>query len=144
MKQIIAMLAGLAITMGAMAYPIHGGGIGRGGASHTVVVVRPSYYGGFGYRPLYSSWGYNSLYSPYYGYGYAPRPSKLDLNIAQINNDYSEQIADVRHDKSLSGSERRSQIRDLRHDRDNSVIEAKRDYYQPRRQATNNDGDLIQ
>lgn len=144
MKQIIALMTGLVLTAGAMAYPVHGGGIGRGPIGHTVIVARPAFYGGFGYRPFYSTyWGYNSLYAPYYGYGYAARPSKLDLKVEEINNDYQQQIADVRHDKSLSGSERRSQIRDLKHDRESSIITAKQNYYHPRRQSAPQKDDLI-
>lgn len=128
MKQIIAILAVLAITTGAMAAP----GASFHPAPRPVVIVHQPYYGGFGYRPY---WGYNALYNPYYGYGYgyryAVRPSKLDLNIEEINNDYSDQISDVRHDKSISGSERRSQIRDLRHERNDRIIQAKKDYYHP-------------
>ena len=130
MKHIIAMLSILAITTGVMAAP----GAGRiiRPASRSVVIFHQPYYGGFGYRPYYSPWGYNAFYNPYgYGYRYAPRPSKLDLNIEEISNDYSEQISDVRHDNSISGSERRSQIRNLRHERDGRIIQAKKDYYHP-------------
>ncbi len=110
-----------------------------GGAPAKVIVAHPytfhSY--GFGYYPY--RFGYSPFYSPYIGnnafyypYGYRPAPSKLDLEISEINNDYHHQIADVRHDKTLSKADRKQKIRDLRHDRENSVIEAKEKYYQPK------------
>ena len=109
------------------------GGI-RGGAPAKVIVVRPAYnYGyyrpyGFGYySPFYSPYyAYNPFYSPY---GYQRYESKLDLEIEQINNDYQHQIADARHDETLTKAGRKQKIRDLRHERENSIIEAKKGYY---------------
>ena len=106
---------------------------GRIGGVSKVIVVRPhaynSYGFGFGYNPFYSPfYSYNPYYSPFAYRQQAP-PSKLDLAIEEINNNFHHDIADVRHDKSLSGDERRQQIRDLRHEKENSITDAKKDYY---------------
>ena len=109
---------------------VNGGKIG-GGASK-VIVVRPQAYNsyGFGYNRFYSPfYAYNPFYSPF-AYRQQEQPSKLDLAIEEINNDFRHDIADVRHDKSLAGNERKQKIRDLRHEKENSIIDAKKEYYQ--------------
>jgi len=132
MKNIIMMIVGVGLTLGAAAsQPKVGNGGKPGRIPSKVIVVRPYAY--YPYR-----FGYNPFFTPYYGYGsfYSPfafqqqQPSKLDLDIEQINNDYRHDIADVRHDETLSKAERRQKIRDLRHERDNSIIETKKEYYQ--------------
>lgn len=104
-----------------------------------VVYVRP--YGGYGFG--YNPWFYGSLgYGyPYYGYpGYYYRhPSKLDRQIINIEQDFSDRIQSVRLDRSLTGKERRQQIRELRHERRQAVYDAKRNYYkQPYNNNYNN------
>ncbi len=79
------------------------------------------YYPYFGMYPYY---GYPNYYSPY-----GNRPSKLDLQIANIKHDYEDRIASVRMDKTLSGKERREKIRALRNERDNVIDAARRNYY---------------
>ena len=75
---------------------------------------------------LYSPFGYN----PYYGYNSRSyRPSKLDVQIADIKNDYQDKIWSAKHDTSLSGKERRKVVHQLRSERDQAVIDAKRNYY---------------
>jgi len=136
MKNILMMILGLGLTLGATAAQpklANGGGRFIGGSRPAkVIVVRPSY----GYYP-YRFGYYNPFYSPFYGYGayYSPyafqrTPSKLDLEIDQINNDYHHEIAEVRHDKTLSKSERKDKIRDLRHEKQSSIIDAKKGYYE--------------
>lgn len=137
------MILGVGLTLGATAATpklASGRGLG-GGRPAKVIVVRPVYhsYGfyrpyGFGYSPFYSPYyAYNPFYSPF---GYQRYQSKLDLQIEQINNDYHHEIADVRHDKTLSKAERRQKIRDLRHEKANSIIDAKKDYYQSKAKDT--------
>ena len=130
------MMLGVGLALGASAATqpklASGSGIRRTPAK--VIVVRP-YYAfhpyRFGYNPFYSPfYGYNSLY--YSPFAYQHRPSKLDLEIEQITNDYHHEIADTRHDETLSKAERRQKIRDLRHEKANSIIEAKKGYYQSR------------
>ncbi len=81
---------------------------------------------GFGYNPFF----YGGIGYPYYGYpGYYNRPPKLDRNIMDIENDYSDRIKSARLDKSLTGHQRRQEIRELRRERKQAVYDAKRNYY---------------
>ena len=129
------ILLGVGLSLSALAGIPKVVGTGRPVGTHgtRVVVISPrGYYpyGGFGYgygyNPFFSAYGYNSFYSPYDVYQH--RPSKLDLEIQQISNDYRHDIADVRHDKTLSSTERKQAIRDLRHKKQNSIIDAQKKY----------------
>ena len=126
MKKIIVALI-LAITVQgafAMAPARIGGGFHGGGFYHprTTVVLG----GGF-YSPYYSPFGF------YYGYPYpyaAPyQPTKLDMQITDIKNDYADKIESVKLDKNLTGKERRAQVKEFKRERDRAVLEAKRNYY---------------
>lgn len=79
------------------------------------------------YYPYYYSPFYG--YPPYYGYGYSARPSKLDLQIQDIRNDYKDRIWSARHDDSLSRKARRQKVHELKHERDQEILQAKKDYY---------------
>jgi len=103
----------------------HGGGHGSFHGGTTVIVRGGGYYSPYGYSPFGMYYGY-----PYYPYGtVAARPSKLDLQVTDIKNDYADRIESVRLDNSLTGKQRRAQIRVFRHERDEAVLEAKRNYY---------------
>lgn len=128
MKTMIIALM-LAVTVG-VANAAPGGPGGHGG-----------FHGGFygGTRVIVTGGGfYNPYYSPfgmYYGYPYYPygavaaRPSKLDMQVADIKNDYADRIESVRLDRSLTGKERRVKIREFRRERDEAVLEARSNYY---------------
>ena len=97
------------------------------------------YRGGFYTRPRVSigigvpvaPFGYYGYpYGYPYGYGYRYRPSKLDLQIQEIQNDYAHRIYTVKHDKTIRRKERKRQIHELEHERDKAIIQAKRDYYE--------------
>lgn len=98
--------------------------VGRGGGG---------YYGGprvsvgFGYSPFYSPFYYPFGYP--YGYGYRNRPSKLDMQIQDIKNDYNDKIWSVKHDKTLTGKDRRHQVHLLKQERDHDIDDAKLNYY---------------
>lgn len=97
----------------------------RGGFYHGPRVIITT---GWGFYPpfypfYYPYWGY-----PPYGYGYAP-VSKLDMQIRDIRYDYSEKIASVKMDKSLTHKERRQKIREFKHERSMAIDDAKRNYY---------------
>jgi len=108
--------------------------------------VSAQYHGGYyyarprisigigGYLPVYPYYGFSPFYGyPPLGYGYRynrPVPSKLDLQIQEINNDYNHQIWEVRHDKSIKRKERKKQIHELEHDREKAIIQAKKAYYE--------------
>ncbi len=132
MKQVMVIMLMLGLTFSASAQ----GKTIRPHAFHArpkvIVVTPPAYYGlGYRYSPFYSP--YNSFYSPFYDPFYSPRvieriPSELQLKFNEIENDYSYKISTVRHDKSISGKDRRQQIRDLKHQRDQAIIDAKRNF----------------
>jgi len=81
------------------------------------------------------STGFYNPYFPYYGFygypyfNYAERPTRLDLKIEGIQNDYKEKIEAARHDKSVPRKERKENVRQLKHEREDAIIQAKRDYY---------------
>lgn len=114
---VVLVLAGLAFSASAQKY--------RRGGYH---VVRPRVIVGFGYSPFYSPY-----YNPYggypYGYGYAGRPSRLELEIEDIRIDYADRIHSVKMDKDITRRERRQRIRQLKTDRDREIVQAQRDYY---------------
>ena len=143
-KKLFILLFSLGLAYGASAQ--RGGFHGGGGV---VVVGRGGYYGGgwgypyggiglglgFGYP-----WGYPYgpyAYPPYY-YGYGAMPNQLELQVRDIRNDYDAQIKDVRHDKALSRKERRAKIDQLKTDRDNSIVQARHDYFYNSRRNYNN------
>jgi hypothetical protein len=108
---------------------------------HRGYYARPRVSIGIGaYVPVYPYYGYSPFYGyPPFGYGYGygygypyryTRPTKLDLQIQEIQNDYNHQIWEVRHDKSINRKERKRRVHDLQHDRDKEIIQAKRDYYE--------------
>lgn len=124
MKKLIAILVVTFLATGAFAQKgFHGGGV-------RIIAPRPIIAFG-AYSPFY--YGYNPFWGNPYGYGYNNgyyhRPTKLDLQIADIKNDYQQKISAARDDKSISRAERRQAVRDLKHDRDQVIIEARRDYY---------------
>jgi hypothetical protein len=81
------------------------------------------------------AWGpyYPYYYSPFYAYppayGYYARPSKLDLEIQDIRNDYQDRIWSARHDDSLTRKQKRQKVHELKHERDQEILNAKKDYY---------------
>ena len=96
--------------------------------THVAVGVGLGYgYGGWGpYSPFYSPW---YAYPPGYYYGRTARPSKLDLEIQDIQTDYKDRIWSARHDESLSRKERRHTVHDLKIERDKAILQTKKDYY---------------
>jgi len=122
MKKMIVIMAALVFTLSVSAQK-------RGGVyfrPRTHVVISG------GYSPYFYSPYYNPWYGPRYGYPMYHRPSKLDLQIADIKNDYSDRIWSVKHDKSMSGKERRQEVRRLRHERDKAITDAKINYHRRR------------
>jgi hypothetical protein len=87
--------------------------------------------GGYGYGPWAPYW-YNPWYAYPPGYYYNTRPSKLDLEIQDIQTEYKDRIWAARHDESLSRKERRKEVHDLKIERDKAILQAKKDYYKRR------------
>jgi hypothetical protein len=96
--------------------------------THVAVGVGLGYgYGGWGpYSPFYNPW---YAYPPGYYYGRTARPSKLDLEIQDIQTDYKDRIWSARHDENLSRKERRHTVHNLKIERDKAILQAKKDYY---------------
>jgi hypothetical protein len=84
---------------------------------------------GWGGPGFYRPWGYNPWYGYPPAYAYPSRPSKLDLEIQDIQNDYKDRIWSARHDESLSRKERRKLVHDLKYQRDKEILQTKKDYY---------------
>ena len=80
------------------------------------------------YQPYYSP--YRSR--PFYGTPGYIRPSRLDLEIADIKADYNDRIWSVRHDKSVSKSRRKAEIRRLKSERDRAIRDAQFSYHRRR------------
>ena len=117
---IILMATGLALSVSAQKSRY--GGRPYYGRSRVVIssgVYSPYFSYGYGYP----------FYSYPYDYYYGGRPTKLELKIEDIKNDYGDKIWSARHDKSLPGKERRKNVHLLKHERDQAIIQAKRDYY---------------
>lgn len=97
----------------------------------------PSYYPAYryyGYSPYfaYPLYGYGYPYGYSYPYGYQrsySRPTRLDLQIQDIRDDYNERIYQVKHDKNVKRKERKQLVHDLEIQRDKAIIQAQRDYY---------------
>lgn len=125
MKKIIVVLAVTFLATGAFAQKGPRGGV-RVIAPRPVLIVgaySPFYYG---YNP-YMGFGNPYVYNHFYN-----RPTKLDLQIADIKNDYQQKIKSAKSDNSISKAERKQVVRDLKHDRDQEIIEVKRNYYKMR------------
>lgn len=132
MKKIIAILLALAVVSGASAQRHVGGVRGgyRGGGTRVIVSAGGFYpfgaYYGFG---MPYGFGYGYPYGYPYGGGYGYRPSKLDLQIEDIKHDYADKIASARADDGLTRKERRNEVKALKRERDNTILQAKKDYY---------------
>ena len=95
-----------------------------------VVVVRsyPPFSPYFGYGR--SFYGYPPFGFGYdYGYRYQNRPTRLDLKVEDIKNDYQDRVWSVRHDDGLSRKEKRKKVQELKYNRDKEIIDLKKNYY---------------
>jgi hypothetical protein len=134
MKKLVVMVIALGLVFGASAqYKRTGPRNVRPGK--TVIVrtypsISPFYgygRGYYGYSPLYG-------YSPFgYGFnnGYMPqnRPTKLDLEVEDIKNEYQDRIKSVRLADDLSRKEKRQKVHELKSMRDRLITETKKNYY---------------
>lgn len=92
---------------------------------HVVYYSRPHFYNPYFSNPYY--FGFNYWYGqPAY---YYHRPTKLEGQIQDTENEYSDRISSVRADDSLTGHEQRVKIRELRHERDQAIDDLKKNYY---------------
>jgi hypothetical protein len=128
MKKLFIVLISLGLALGASAqHFVHGGGYFYGG---------PRIGLGFGIYPPFYPFGYPFGYYPY-GYGYGYGASRLNMQIADIKNEYKGKIWTVKEDNTLSHKQKREKIRQLKLQRDETIDQAKRDFYRypPSRQS---------
>ena len=97
-----------------------------------VYVYHPRVIVGVGaYAPFYPYYGLG--YAPYFGYpwyGYPMnRPSKMDMKIEDIRNDYHDKIKSAKADKSLTKAERKETVKNLKKERDLQIEDLKKNYY---------------
>jgi len=120
MKKII--IATMLIATVSVASAMPAGHIGGFHGGRTTII-----YGGGFYNPWYSPFSF------YYGYPFyttVPNmPSKLDMQITDIKNDYSDRIASVKMDKTLTKQEIREKVKAFKRERNEAIDEAKRNYY---------------
>ena len=115
------MSMALAITVSAQKYyrPYHYYNQPRVYVSMGAFAPYP-YYGY--YNPF---WPYPGLYTP----PYVNRPSKLEMEIQDIKNDYKDRIQSARNNKELSHSEKKEIIHQLKAERDQAIEDARNNYY---------------
>jgi hypothetical protein len=141
MKKLILFALSFMMVMSVSAQFHRGYYYGRPRVSIGIGGYFPAYpYYGFGYAPFYGYPPFGFGYGPGYGFGYRySRPTRLDLQIQEISNDYNHRIWEVKHDKSVKRKERKKRVHELEHDRDKEIIQAKKAYYEkpPRRHNFN-------
>jgi hypothetical protein len=126
MKKLFAILLLSWVALSASAQ--HSMGSHRAVRSHVSIGIgSPSYGYGNGYNRYYSP--FNTFPSRSYNYN---RPSQLDLNIQDIENEYRDRIWSVRHDKAISRQQRKENLRALRYEKEKAIIDARRGYYTKR------------
>lgn len=129
MKKLMVIVVALGLAFGASAQRF---GHGYSGGHVIVTGPRVGVGIGFGYAPYYAPFGYYPFGYPYgynYGYGRSYRPSKLQVQIEDIKNDYKDRIWSAKHDTSLTRKERRNTVRQLKREEDQAINDAKRNYY---------------
>lgn len=134
MKKLVVVLVSLGLAFGA--YAQKGRGPVRSPRPPQKVVIVRSYppfspyfgygrsmygFGPFGYDPF--GYGFNN------GYRYQNRPTKLDMQVEDIKNDYQDRIRSVRLNDELSRKEKRHKIATLKEDRDKEINDVRRNYY---------------
>jgi hypothetical protein len=133
MKKLVVILVALGLGFGASAQSKRSGST-RPLPGKKVVIVRsyPPFSPFYGYgRPYY---GYSPFYSPFgfgfdNGYRYQNRPTRLDLQIEDIKNEYKDKIWSVRHSDELSRKEKRQKVQELKYSRDKEINETRKNYY---------------
>ncbi|MEI9909856.1 MAG: hypothetical protein WDO71_09410 [Bacteroidota bacterium] len=124
MKKLMIILLATGLALSASAQKFSHGGRSYYRRPHVIVSAGV-------YAPFYPYYGY-----PFYpSYSYIQRPTRLDLQVQDIKNDYRDKIWSARHDKSLTPKERKTTVHELKHEQDQAVIRAKTDYYKPKEKA---------
>jgi hypothetical protein len=124
MKKILVVLFALGIGFSSFAQKGH-------------VITRGYYYSP---RVVFGLGAYSPFYYPYYGmginpyypygpYAYGHRPSKLDMKVADIRNDYEDKIKSAKADHTIAKKERKEIVHKLKQERDQAIDDLKRNYY---------------
>lgn len=125
MKNLVAILLLTGLAYGASAQHRRG--------SHFVIRPHGSFGVGIGSYAPYGN-GYNSFYSPFNSYSYNRpyaynRPTKLDLQVQDIQNEYDDKKWAVKHNKTLDRKQRKEVLRQLKDEKEKVILEAKNNYY---------------
>jgi hypothetical protein len=134
MKTLITIFIALGLMFDASAQRggFHGGAGFRGGyASHVSLGYvphpsRPAYYV-TGYRTGWY-WGFGFYGPMYVPYSYDTY-SNLGEEIEDIKFEYGQLINDAKHDHSISRYERRKKVSKLKYERDQTIIQARKRFY---------------
>ena len=125
MKNLLIILSLFLLSLTASAQRFKGGGYHGGYRVYRPIVTVGAYGSWYPYG-FYNPFYYPYYYNPDYSYRY---PARLEMNLDAIRDDYQQQIKETRHDKSMSGKERRAKIRELKNEKDRAIIDAKRDFF---------------
>ena len=133
MKKLVVVLVALGLAFGASAQNKSSGSVSpRTGKKVVIVRSYPPFSPFYGYgRPYY---GYSPFFSPFgygfdNGYRYQNRPTRLDLQVEDIKNDYQDKIWSVRNSDELSRKEKRQKVQELKTSREKEIIDTKKHYY---------------
>lgn len=149
MKTVLAVMISLSLCVGASAQKRIGGFSHPYIAQRVVVVPSVGFGYGYGYPAMGLGFGYPFFGYPYFGYpypayGYDKAAAQLSYKIQSIRADYQAQIREVRHNKSVSRTERRAQIHNLRNELDGAIIAAQEGFrsgkMNPQNQKDQNNG----
>lgn len=125
MKKLFAILLLTGLAYGASAQHGRGGG-------HVAIGPHVGFGVGMGsYAPF--GYGYNRFYSPFHTNPYTyNRPTKLDLQVQDIENEYDDKKWAVKHDKALDRKQRKEALRVLKAEKEKTILDAKTNYYKAR------------
>ncbi|OLY95669.1 hypothetical protein BUE76_00155 [Cnuella takakiae] len=101
--------------------------------SHVGVGLGIGSYAPFGYYNR--GFGYNSYFGNPYGSYNRYRPSKLDLQVQDLPNEYKDRRWSVRQDRSLSRQQRKGWVRNLKYEEEKAIQEARSSYYKNSEQS---------
>ena len=122
MNKILVVLFSVFLALSASAQKV----VVRPLVVHTVPRVAHYYPRPYYYNPYYFGFNYAYNMPAYYHYNH---PTKLDRQVQDIENEYSDRINLVKTDDGLSHHEKRQKIREIKHERDQAVSDAKKNYY---------------
>jgi hypothetical protein len=125
MKKLMIIAVSLIVVYSASAQGGHGGYHGSVYVAQPRIIVGGGFYSGF-----YNPYGFYGLFGPYYPYGVShSQPTKLQRKEEDIKSDYADRIYSVRHDKSLTGKQKRETVRSLKKQRNQEIDDMIANYH---------------